>query len=198
MSLEKLHLNIDSGLAEKDLSGEERGLSNFCRQFNNPIVFLKTGSKNESEAELADNLEMMDEEEKVIAEMILLQADTFLHSPAFTDSFHEDHAARREWERDSLNKDSFSEVAKLYASNRFNLNLLGLPMLFLSWAESLEEKYFLSSEQKKIIDKIKIDLDAIGKDKFNEYASMNDEQKFELITQLEVVFQNIVALLSGK
>lgn len=198
MSLEKLHLNLDSVLVEKKLSREEQALSNLCQQFNNPIVFLKTGDKNDNNLELDNSWKLMDDEENTVAELILKQADIFLHSPAFTDSFHEDHAARREWERDVLNKESFREFADLYLSNRFNLNLLGLPLLFLSWVESLEEKYSLSSEQKKIIEQIRIDLDSIGREKFNEYGSMNDEQKFDIITKLEVVFQNIVALLSGK
>lgn len=198
MFFEKPHFDLDNSLEAEEISKEEKDLSEFCLQSGNPIVFLKTKSQNNYSAKLDHDWDIMDEDEKALAEMILQQASSFLSSPAFTDSFHQDHEARRIWEGNSLKKDSFSELADLYASNRFNLNLLGMPLLFLSWVESLKEKYSLSLEQKNIIKKIETDLDDIGKDKFSKYGEMNDKQKFEIITKLEVVFQSIVNLLSGK
>lgn len=193
-----LKVKAESFELENKRAEREKDLSNFCEKGGNSIVFLKSGSEQVEKINLSDAWQNLDEEEREAAQMILDKANLFLHSPIFTDSFHEDHRSRRNWENDYLIQNAPLELLNYYQSNRFNLNLLSLPFFFRSWAEALAEDGKLSEDQKDLVKKINDELFRADPENLTKYGMKNDDDKYQIVVKLEKVFEDMINLLGDK
>lgn len=199
-NINSINNNAREDSAEEELNPveKERKLSEYCKKIGNEIEIWESGSAITVEPVLGSLAEKLDQEEADVLAMILKQANSFLHSPVFSDSFHKDHGARRAWEQ-SHNFQVMPEALKhYYQNNRFNLNLLGLPFTALEFLESLEEVDALSHEELMAVSEIRENLTQASPDRLHEYGNLSDQEKYQQIVKLKKVFADIVVLLSKK
>jgi hypothetical protein len=177
---------------------KEQVLAEYCEKNGSPIELLRSGEDKEEDLKLSDDWLNLEKEWREVLQEILKQAELFLRSPIFTDSFHKNHSNRRDWESDYIDNDIEAEISDYYKTNRFNISRLGLPFNFKSMFGLIEHDDNLSDDVKNksrvIIEKLKLDFP----DNLQEYSNISDEKKLEIVEKIEPIFKEIVNLLSDK
>jgi len=199
----EISLEREEGLSpEQELREKEKALLDFCEKNDNPIHFIRLGKEQTDEVTLSKDWYQLEEEWVDVLEEILKQAELFLRSPVFTDSFHENHGingGRREWERDYIDKHLDPEIADYYKTNRLNSTFLVIPLLnFKSTLTVLEDNDCISdklrNQAKAVVNKLSSNI----LDDLLQYNKFSDTKKLKMIDTVEPIFQEIVKLLSDK
>lgn len=201
MSLENSLLGQENNIIfetkERSVAEKEQALSNYCAQKNNPISFVRQGEEKKDDVELAKDWQQVEEVWRDVLEEILKQAELFLRSPIFTDSFHKDHGSRRDWEANYIDNGLDAEIADYYKTNRLNSTLSIVPLLnFESACEAIENSNYLPEQLKSQARVILNKLSSEFPDNLHEYCNLSDKEKCQVVEKIEPIFHELVKLLS--
>lgn len=192
------------GRDEQDIEKTEAALSEYCAQHDNPIKIWKSGSKIEKEPQLDSSLltEKISQPVKDALQSTLVKMVDFIHAPIFTDSFHQDHDARRVWERANIVKDK--KLNRYYQRNRLTVT---------NWSVFQSLDYFLQYNSQElpqdIVQRVNNVIIATGvnspetdrsliPNEITYNKKLSDEEKVALMTKIETVFKALIRIISEK
>lgn len=175
-----------------------QALIDYCQKNSNELDIIVPGSEIKQIPVLGTEFKEVDEDIEYVLNMILLKANSFLHNPIFTDSFHKDHDSRREWESSDKFKQMPTQLQEYYESNRLNLNLLSLPFTFILYMDHLDEGGLLNENLSQEIKSFDSKLKELCPKRLNDYSQLNDQDKLAVVNQFKEVFENMVELLTKK
>lgn len=173
-------------------------LTSFSVQNDNPLYFEDFGLDDDSV--LIKNTKIKKEvleglEKKVCldVENAFLHFKSFLRGPIFTDSFHQNHVLRREWEKKIHEIDP--KVYEYYQSNRLNTNRY---CVVESWL-SILEKDIINPDIKNKLSELKrnipIELKGGNKNGGPKYSELKDSKKVKAIKEISEIVKQAILLL---
>lgn len=208
MSFDRNVFNLDftpSVKPEKIAQAQSIGeLISVGKKYHNDFVFQDYGSDKKHDYQAIET-ESENEYEKWTLESVQI-FQNFLDSPIMTDSFHDDHNKRRDWE-DKYMSEFSSDAKKYYHSNRLGLNNCAVVIYCLKILSELEADQIKQDKLTAICSRIPSELiptskgtDGNGLSLKDEpvYNSLNDEQKINVVRSLSALAKDALVLIQNK
>jgi hypothetical protein len=181
---------------ERNIEEMEQELVDLCARYDNPIAFYRHGSKVPEGIPPLRNFagETGDEKYKELLSTLEESFIEYLHSPIFTDSFHQDHASRRRWQDQSgggsVKEMLESDLYEYYKSNCLNANYWLLVSVLQQFYKDPDFQY-----PKELIDGLDRVFAESVQDipKTEDYNQFTDEEKIACIPKIESVMKKILA-----
>jgi len=191
---------IKEAKREQSVENLEEELIDLCARHGNPIIIHRSGTEMPKEIPALRDFEddQGNGEYKDTLKFIQEGMIRFLHSPIFTDTFHQNHPSRRVWE--GIEADKKEVENELFAKGLYDYyNSNGLNTHCWSVIEMLKDLSHFSYAHypPKLIEQ----LDEI----FNQYADYipdkevydhaSDEEKIAYIAKIELVIKEILKVI---
>lgn len=191
---------IKEAKREQSVENLEEELIDLCARYGNPIIIHRSGTEMPKEIPALRDFkdDQGNGEYKKTLEFIQRGMIQFLHSPIFTDAFHQDHPTRRVWEGIDADKKEvenalFAEdLYDYYNSNRLNTHCWSVIDMLKDISHNIDTHY-----PPKLIKQ----LDEI----FNQYADYipdrevydraSDKEKLAYIPKIELVIKKILKVI---
>ena len=193
---------IPNALEVKSMPEEAKELIAFAKKHENNILeFWDFGLKEEVKLEgnqkiNEEVIKGLDEEKINTIKSCIRAFKFFLAGPIFTDSYHENHEARREWGKNYSSKISTEEF-NYYNANRLKLNrcfnVRGYLLTLINFITNSSVKNKLSDFYESIPSEIKEDENDDIK-----YNLLSDNEKIKVVGKLTEVVKNLVSYLEEK
>lgn len=186
---------LEAERKERTIAEMERLMTTFCETNGNPINIVDSG-KEPIRASLKPEFEAVNDAAiKRVLQNAVVVVSQFLSSPTFTDSFHQDHGSRREWER--LNKYEMAEdVAAYYESNRLGLNVLSQASNIVYILNDPDYSHNFTPET---LDKLRLLSEKVLQvipDNLQSYGEKSDDEKLKLIPAMEAINRDLLSILA--
>lgn len=190
---ENFHPKIERDKNERSIEEIGDKLSRFCEENSNSIEFHRLGSERLTviprlrEFQQESGLDYRDTLEIIKNGMV-----EFLHNPIFTDTFHEDHSARRLWEEKSEKKMIESGLYGYYNSNCLNSHCWSIITVLQYMNQDPNSHY-----PAKLVTKLNDIFSQSGNDipDKDEYHSYSDEEKIASMAKIELVIKKILNVI---
>ncbi|PKM87562.1 hypothetical protein CVU83_02855 [Candidatus Falkowbacteria bacterium HGW-Falkowbacteria-2] len=180
---------------ERSAAEKERIMTNFCAERGNPIKIVESGKEVEEVRMRPEFNKVNDELIKGVIENAVVAVNNFLSSPTFTDTFHEKHSLRREWEGANM-YEMEEDVAAYYESNRLGLNVLSQASNIVTILSDPDYSHNFTPET---IDKLHRLSEKVAKalpDNLQSYSELNDEEKLKLVPVVEEINRDLLSILT--
>jgi len=177
---------------ERSVEEMEKELEALCEKYDNKIIIHRSGTEIPAEIPALRDFDddLGDGEYKNTLKFVQEGMIEFLHNPIFTDSFHQDHYARAEWEEKVEKELLAADLYAYYQKNSLNINVWSVVKM-LDNIGTFNFPAELVQALQKIYHEAKNDIPSI-----DNYYSYSDEEKIASIYRIESVVKKILNIIS--
>ncbi|MDP3836883.1 MAG: hypothetical protein Q8Q67_02180 [bacterium] len=187
--------SLEAEQKERSIAEKESVMTAFCAERGNPISIVESGKEMVVTSLKPEFEDVPDLAIKGVIQNALVAVNQFLSSPTFTDTFHENHGLRREWER--TNKYEMEEdVAAYYESNRLGLNVLSQASNIVYILNDPDYSHNFTPETLDKLSALSEKVHQVIPDNLQSYANLSDKEKQKLIPGIEEINRDLLSILA--